>query len=133
MTAVTDIGSDVAIAVALNGGATRSTVAGVRPPTSGYIVSLPGHECILHYPSTDVASAVREFSLANKAVLAQPGRHLGAWLDHGDLLYLNVSQHVAELGTAYDLGQKYHQLAIYDVAAGKDIRLENVQPFDVAA
>jgi hypothetical protein len=132
VTTTTDIGSEVEAAVRISGGATLSTVPGVSSPRAGYIVSLPGHECILHYPSTDVSKAVREFSLANKAVLAQPGKYLGAWVDK-DLLYLDVSQHVAELGTAYELGQRYHQLAIYDVSAGKDIRLENVQPFDVAA
>lgn len=111
------------------GGSTLSFIAGVPTASSGYAVSLPGHETTTgarhlakgEWQSTTLPNFVEYYIEKHRAVLAQPGRYLGAWLD-GDTLYLDVSEIHSELATAARLGWERNQLAIYDVARGQDIR-----------
>jgi hypothetical protein len=115
------------------GGATVS-LTGALTPTSGYAVSLSGHERIhetVNLP--DVAeyyySWLYRFGADNLPTLLRPSHYLGAWLD-GDLLYLDVTVVVPELAAAVELGKANKQLAIYDLGMNEEIRLDRVEPFE---
>ncbi len=117
----------VALDVAYDGGSTRSIVAGVQPPTTGYAVSLAGYERT--YPLTPgytrtshVQRLAHAYTDAHRAVLAQPGHYLRAWLD-GNVLYLDVSQVVPERAVALRLGRERGQLAVFDLARREDVKV----------
>ena len=106
------------------GGSTQSAIVGVLTVTTGYGVSLPGHE--VRHPLRVGWLGIREdiarYAESKRAELAVPGRYLGAWLDDG-ILYLDVTEVHAEFATAVRLGIERNQLAIYSFATGNSIYL----------
>lgn len=106
------------------GGSTLSLVAGVGTPTSGYVVSLAGHEKRLQrFQNGPISRNFVEYYIdAHRAVLAQPGRYLGAWVFEGDL-YLDVSEVHTEIKTAVELGVQRQQLAIWHIDSDCEISL----------
>lgn len=105
------------------GGSTQSAIAGVPTTASGYAVSLPGHERRLQrFKGGQVSlNFIEHYAEQHRAVLAQPGRFLGAWLDEGTL-YLDVTEVHAEFATAVRLGWERNQLAIYNIGTGEEIK-----------
>jgi hypothetical protein len=106
------------------GGSTQSAIPGVPTVTSGYGVSLPGHEVRVDtsVPRTLFSQEIRKYAESKRAELAVPGRYLGAWLDNG-ILYLDITEVVAERATAERLGYDRDQLAIWDFARSEEIRM----------
>ena len=92
---------------------------------SGYAVAIhPEHERILSHPVT-TADLHIYISDASEA-LSLPGRVLGGWRDpDSGRVYLDVSVVVADKDAAISLGQRHHQLAIFDFAATCSIPLES--------
>jgi hypothetical protein len=105
------------------GGSTQSAIVGVPTVTSGYAVSLPGHEqrVTLQVGWVGVRQAVADYAESKRSLLAQPGRYLGAWIEDG-LVYLDITEVHAELATAVRLGWERDQLAIFDLGRGEEIR-----------
>lgn len=104
-----------------NGGFTVA-LDGTRP-TAGYVVALPNHERRYQLNTrTGYAHAIYAYVVDNGRVLRDPGAHLGAWVDNGQL-YLDVVHVVTDRESAITLGQLNGQLAIYDLNTGEDIRL----------
>jgi len=95
-----------------------------KQPSSGYMVSLPGH-------STAVSSAVfrsfpesvaADFASKHADALKQPGAHLGVWENPADgKTYLDVSQNIARRNEAIKTGAERNQIAIHDVKRRRDI------------
>ena len=113
------IASAVTLDVLKNGGSTRSLVHGVLTPTTGYAVSLPGHEHKLarwqDASLGDIADQIAAWLKPRRDVLAQPGFYVGAWEEAGEV-YLDVTQVVPERANAEQLGDVREQAAIYDLA-----------------
>jgi hypothetical protein len=126
----------ISYAVVENGGGTESIVCGLPAPTTGYAVSLPGHEYTVHIsvniggpdgPNKDavrgiVKSDARAYAEAHKALLTVPGRYLGAWVDEGRVVF-DITEVVPALSTAVRLGVEREQEAIYSFATGATIWL----------
>lgn len=104
------------------GGSTVSAIVGVPTVSSGYAVSLPGHERKLQrYKGGVIArNFIAWYAEQKRAELAVPGRYLGAWIDEGDL-YLDITEVHAEFAEAVRLGYERNQLAIYDLGRGEEI------------
>ena len=91
-------------------------------PTSGYMVSLAGTE-----------HKIPEYSLASRHQIEtacreyhqtiQPNTYFGAWIDE-DILYLDNSVNIQSLDIAIAFGHANKQIAIWDIANGKSIRLD---------
>ena len=106
------------------GGATVSTVTG-EVPTSGYAVSLPGHEVTFPVNGWHLAGyewLVINYQNVHSEALSTPGNYLGAWVS-GDTLYLDVSTIIAERSDAIAAGHARAQLAIFDLGKGEEITL----------
>jgi hypothetical protein len=103
-------------------GSTQSAIPGVLTVTSGYGVSLPGHE---HRIAADVGrdkllTTITEYAEGKRSLLARPGRYLGAWVSDGTL-FLDITEVHAEFATAVRLGWERNQLAIWNYARNSEI------------
>tara|TARA_R110000868_G_scaffold66014_6_gene197000 strand:- start:1715 stop:2077 length:363 start_codon:yes stop_codon:yes gene_type:complete len=112
-------------AVKKNGGLTLNATGTVFRPKSGYMISLLGYEtqCSL----TDVnaiAERLEAYTAMIKKMLSDTALDvkLGLWLDNG-ILYIDISQHVADLDLAMYLGRERKQLAVYDFQNSQSIQL----------
>jgi hypothetical protein len=91
-------------------------------PTTGYMVSLAETErklpeyslCTLY----EIETACREYHQT-----IQPNTYFGAWIDE-DILYLDNSVNIQSLDIAIAFGHANKQIAIWDIANGKSIRLD---------
>ena len=119
----TDHAAAYALAQALMTGAREDGGATVDPatghaPAGGYMVGAAGRGTVLHnLDSVAIAAAWVSRTLPRLA----PGECLGSWVD-GGLVYLDVSANLANLADALDLAQRTGELAIWDVAAAREIR-----------
>jgi len=108
-----------------NPGGFSTTLAG-QQPTSGYMVSLPGHTQILD--AKELAGPrgpeiVNAYAAAHANVLKEPGAHVGGWTDkESGKTYLDVSHNIANREAAIKAGQARNQIAIWDVAKSDEIR-----------
>lgn len=82
-------------------------------PSSGYMVSLPGHEKIIPRAVTTAADRAA-YTRENQADLEQPGNYFGGW-QHKGKTYLDVSRDVPTRTEAVREAHRGHQKAIYDV------------------
>lgn len=115
---------DVSEGVWTSGGATVSIVAGVRPPTTGYGVSLAGFEHVSEKRA--VARKVAAYAERHRDILARPNHYLGAWVDReSGKLFLDVTEVFAERVPAIRAGLARKQLAIWDYSDGEEIRLDS--------
>ena len=96
-----------------------------QQPTNGYMVSIPGHSQIVS--ESDLAGPrgkdiMDSYAKTHSDALSQPGAHFGGWTDkEAGKTYLDVSQNIPKLATAYSLGVNRNQIAIWDVAGSKEI------------
>jgi hypothetical protein len=105
-------------------GSTQSAIVGVPTVSSGYGVSLPGHEqrVPLQVGWLGLQQAIADYAESKRSWLAQPGRYLGAWIDDG-IVYLDITEVHAERAHAEALGYDRNQLAIWDFARQEEIRM----------
>ena len=99
-----------------DGATIDATTGNIALLDAGYMVSLAGYEKQVKKPS---------FRALNKAqkIAQQNGGFLGLWLDAGTL-YIDVSVCVDTIQTAFMLGRKNEQKAIYDNNAKMSIYLK---------
>lgn len=102
---------------------TYAVVQGVTPPTTGYVVALADRGFKL-----DKGEATDSFVLAIWAWVKKVQRRasyescfVGAWTHEGDL-YLDVVKIFQDKALALELAERTGELAIYDLAAGAEIR-----------
>lgn len=116
------------------GGGTRSAVAGVPAPTTGYMVSLKGNERVFprysRLTEAELEMITRLYVETHRAWLAIPGNYVGGWVDTDtDELYLDVSVNISDVQYALATAAYNGQLAIWDVAGVREIRLDRVEPY----
>lgn len=100
-------------------GFTRAIPSG-EVPTDGFMVALLGHEQTFTTEEFEVTHLVRY--VADKfEVLTGPGEvYLGAWVSDG-LVYLDVSECIADRAEALTLAALRTQLAVWDVVKGEEV------------
>lgn len=95
-----------------------------RSPTSGFMVSLPGHTH--QYPDSvmkdphQLAAAIDHTLMSEKEIFKKPGVHLGGWVSDGKL-WLDPSENIADREQAVKMGRSRNQVAIWDVQGGQEI------------
>lgn len=95
--------------------------AHLQSPTSGYMVSLKGTE--VQFPNVaDMPDDVLQRECDDFDCRVPRGVYFGAWVDEGTL-YLDHSVNIQDRDVAIALGHANNQLAIWDIANGKSIRL----------
>lgn len=119
-----DWDGDVASAVASGGFTFRDTPG--DGPTSGYMVSVdPQAELIL--PTSQVTpEVVREFIDQFGGILSDSSKYVGGW-DDGGTFYLDISTHVQDQEEAEELARANNQLAIWDIGAGQEVRIQDTR------
>ncbi len=95
-------------------------------PTSGFMVSLPGHSMFLPINTLGgprALSVLQQYANAHAVPLREPGAHLGGWhdMDAGHVV-LDVSHNIRDKATALRLGHERNQIAIWDVKHGREIK-----------
>jgi hypothetical protein len=104
-----------------NGGS-YCLMTGYFNPTTGYMVSLEcAEQKFEHFPS-DIA--VQQYILNNAERLCYHNRYLGLWYNEDKALwYMDVSVNVEEYASARLMGAINKQIAIWDCAKNKEIKL----------
>lgn len=102
------------------GGFTLRADNGDSAPSSGYVVSLSGNEVTIPENTLQPADIVEYF--VNRSTIRD---YFGGWIDNG-LTYLDVSVIIPSLESAIQLAKENSQIAIYDLSAGRSIKLETV-------
>lgn len=113
-------------AVEETGGFTASINGGELPKT-GYFVSDPKFGEVVPNDKWNLQwNPAFAYLEEKEAELNLQGRYFGAWLDNdtGEI-YLDVNRHVDSKEDALTIAKWNNQLAIFDIAAGKEIRLES--------
>jgi hypothetical protein len=111
-----------------NGGSTWNLVEGDLAGRPFFAVSVfPERSEIVQLnrvydePPLDLAVPIEEFIRRNKALLVEDASlSIGTW-DHEGKVYLDLSITVSDRETALQLGQRFGQLAIYDLSNGEEI------------
>jgi hypothetical protein len=101
------------------------TPAGVIP-TSGYMVSLPGHSAFLPMGALTGPGAqaiLQNYANAHAAPLSEPGAHFGGWHDtSANHVVLDVSHNVKDRSEAIARGRAQNQISIWDVKGKREIQ-----------
>jgi len=108
-----------------NNGASYSIVNGILNPNSGYFVSLPNREQQINRNDFNT-SILADFINNNSDLLSNENNFVGGWIENG-IVYLDVSEQIADKRTALNLGVQRNQLAIYDANNGNVINLPTPQ------
>lgn len=118
----------VAIMVALhaqNGGATFNLYFGVLSNQQLYAVSLFPERTVRSQGRMLRPQAVTTFLRKNADILRDPRNSVGCWYnEENDATYLDVSTTLPSRPAAIDLGIRYNQIGIYDLAGAKIIETE---------
>lgn len=94
----------------------------LQSPTAGYMVSLKGTE--VQFPNVaDMPDDVLQRECEDFHSEVPRDVYFGAWVDEGTL-YLDHSVNIQDREVAIALGHANNQLAIWDIANGKSIRLD---------
>jgi hypothetical protein len=68
---------------------------------------------------------IKQYRREHRTELGKPNAYLGGWHDpNTNHVYLDVATHYKSFEDAKDAGRKAKQLAVYDVAHGKSIYLQ---------
>jgi hypothetical protein len=96
-----------------------------QTPKTGYQLSLqPEKELVVLKADDAGREAIRNYAQANYELLKQKGNYLGGWIDEATgRVHFDVSTKVDDLADAIRRGAEANQLAIWDNALGKEIRL----------
>lgn len=108
-----------------NGGGTYSFATGELNPTTGYFVSIQGHEKLVD-ANTFEQKDLSDFVYANSEELYKENRFIGAWVFEGEV-YLDVSTQVTDKAKAIRIGMINNQKAIFDADNSLVINLPTMQ------
>lgn len=105
-----------------NGGATFNLQG--KSPSSGYMVSLQGHEEILTEEQFQQTSVNFSDYIERKERLLESisNLYVGVWYNKGNY-YLDLSENIADKETAIRLGIRREQKAIWDIVEQEEITL----------
>jgi hypothetical protein len=96
-----------------------------QSPTSGFMVSLPGHTRIVNesdLSGPNGAAIMKQYAQEHAGALQQPGAHIGGWTDaKSGKTYLDVSQNIRGKSAAVEAGRTRNQIAIWDVKHAREI------------
>jgi hypothetical protein len=123
-TNIFSIASDIALDIIGDGGGTYS-LNGEQVPTDGYIASRMGAQVIIPLSEFNPMDIIRYVS--EQVVSLSMGSFLGAWIDD-DKVYLDVSTHFHYPEHAIRYGFANNQIAVWDVAGKREIRLQEIDP-----
>jgi len=102
-----------------NGGGSFNFMSGKTNPETGYMVALADFQQV----STGIDDEiVKMYTRDHAEFLVQDNMYLGLWLANG-LWYYDVSMNVESLGKAVQIGLENNQLAIWDCANNREIKL----------
>lgn len=108
-----------------NGGATFNLQG--KSPSSGYMVSLQGHEEILTKEEFQNSVNLLDYIQRKKNILKSISNiYVGVWYNEGKY-YLDLSENIADKETALRLGIRRGQKAIWDIVEGDEISLPTPQ------
>ena len=108
-----------------NNGASYNITTGILNPNSCYFVSLPNRELQINREDFNT-SILADFVNNNIDLLSNENNFVGGWIENG-IVYLDVSEQIADKRTALNLGVQRNQLAIYDANNGNVINLPTPQ------
>ena len=108
-----------------NNGASYNITTGILNPNSGFFVSLPNREQQINREDFNT-SILADFINNNSDLLSNENNFVGGWIEN-DIVYLDVSEQIADKRTALNLGVQRNQLAIYDANNGNVISLPSPQ------
>ena len=109
-----------------NGGASFNLLTGEYNPKTGYMVATQGNEIVIplkQFHNASVSEYIAKKSYMLLSGISNTSLFLGSWVD-GDKVYLDISEKVEDRHEAVKLGIERKQLAIWDNANGKEIRLK---------
>lgn len=108
------------------GGATTSLRAGQARKTDGYVVAVPNHG--FQISTSELQPYHVTFWLERERETATlPNVQVGAWEDPQEgTATFDLAFHYATLNDAYDAAVQGGQKAFYDVAAGRDVYVQEV-------
>jgi hypothetical protein len=95
-----------------------------REPDHGYVISPYPDRSYTAPADTITAADLYEYAGKNADLLALPDHYLGGWVDdQTGQVWLDISILAPDLPAAEVLGRAYNQLAVYDLTAGREVRL----------
>lgn len=98
--------------------------AGRHVPTTGFMVSIPGHEQAIPREVLDAVEVAKYIGDTYDKVMATDSLFWGAWVNEdNDQVYFDLSMHIEDRAEAIAFGRLADQLAIWDVANEDEIRL----------
>lgn len=96
---------------------------------AGYVVSREGYE----FTSSNIDEIVNKID-EYKATARELEAYIGVWYNTEDgLYYLDINNIYADKKEAIFYGLKFKQLAIFDIANGQEIRMDNLSYADYNA
>lgn len=108
-----------------NGGATISPFVGEISPGEGYMIGGVASERVFTHGFT--TDEIKQW-VGEILPTLYVGHYLGAWIDHEtDNVYLDVSQLEMSRDRAIWIARQRGELAIYDLAAGETIYVDDMQ------
>jgi hypothetical protein len=112
------IASKIYRSTKVNGGATVDLKG--RTPTSGYMYApSKDTETIIESKNFN-PQVISSFMNKNWRLLQEEGNHIGAWENEGNV-FLDISKVGRPTPETIEEARKCHQLAVYDLAQGKEI------------
>lgn len=109
------------------GGGSFDMTTGESPITGFMVSDTPGREEVITGKVTPEQLAT--YVEKNKDLLELPGKHLGTLFDkESGKTFLDVSSNVTSEEEALALARQHNRLAVYDVAAGREIRVPVSSP-----
>lgn len=97
-------------------------------PTTGYMcATVPGAEKIIDSKNDVTEEVIDQYFETHRDYLSsRPKLHLGGWIDsESDKVYLDLSERFETQEEAEQAAVKHKQLAIWDIANKKEIRIKN--------
>lgn len=117
-----DLATDEREDLSLRGGFSVRVGNGMVPH-DGYMVAQPGTERVFTSLASLDPTDLRHYIDDFQTYLDMPGNFMGGWVDPTDhQVYLDISSRVTDRDQAIALGKSNHQLAIYDLGTGDEIR-----------
>lgn len=95
---------------------------------TGYYVGTEGNEwCISRFELSE--DAINQFIIQNFGTLTNGDNYLGIWQAESGRWYLDVSEHFRDASTALAIGAARKQLAVWDIARGREISTVGILEF----